>query len=141
MMTGKGYSMKYTALVGFALAIVPVFSSAQQKTGKWWMDEPIRFIQTNLREADSVVDPRRLVEQVAEYRANVFLCNMGGIAAQYPTKVDLHFPSKFLPEGKDLFGEVLKEAHARKIRVIGRFDLSKTDKRVYDAHPEWFFIR
>ena len=76
-----------------------------------------------------------------QYPANVFLCNMGGIVAQYPTDVEFHYPSKFLPPGRDLFGEVLKEAHARKIRVIGRFDLSKTEKPVYDAHPEWFFVR
>jgi hypothetical protein len=115
--------------------------AAAQQPAKWWMEEPIRFLQTNLREADSVVDPKRLVGQVAEYRANVFLCNMGGIAAQYPTDVELHIRSKFLPPGRDLFGDVLKEAHARKIRVIGRFDLSKTEKAVYDAHPEWFFVR
>ena len=28
-----------------------------------------------------------------------------------------------------------------KIRVIGRFDLSKTQRPVFDAHPEWFFRR
>src|SRR5262245_11512186 len=123
------------------LCMVTPPSAAEQHRSRWWMDEPIRFIQTNLRENDSAVDPKRLVEQVADFRANVFLCNMGGIVAQYPTTVPLHYPSKFLPPGRDLFGEVLKEAHARKIRVIGRFDLSKTEKPVYDAHPEWFFIK
>ncbi len=34
---------------------------------------------------------------------------------------------------------VIREAHARKIRVVGRYDLSKTPKAVFDAHPEWFF--
>ena len=38
-----------------------------------------------------------------------------------------------------MFGDVLREAHARKIRVVGRYDLSKTPKAVFDAHPEWFF--
>jgi hypothetical protein len=132
-----------TMLAGFAgLAIIlSTKPAAAQPSAQWWMDEPIRFLQTNLRELDSTVDPRRLVEQVAEYRANVFLCNMGGIVAQYPTEVEFHYPSKYLPPGRDLFGEVLKEAHARNIRVIGRFDLSKTEKSVYDAHPEWFFVR
>ena len=32
-----------------------------------------------------------------------------------------------------------KEAHAHKIRVIGRFDFSKVAKPIYDAHPDWFF--
>jgi hypothetical protein len=108
---------------------------------KWWLDEPIRFLQTNLSETDSTVDPKALVDGVAAFPANTFLINMGGIVAQYPTKVPLHYASAFLPPGRDLFGDVLREAHARRIRVIGRFDLSKTQKPVFDAHPEWFFKR
>jgi hypothetical protein len=107
----------------------------------WWITEPIRFLQTNLSETDSTVDPRRLVAAVAEFGANTFLVNMGGIVAQYPTTVPFHYPSAFLPPGRDLFGDVLREAHARGIRVVGRFDLSKTQKPVFDAHPEWFFRR
>ena len=78
---------------------------------------------------------------VHEAGANTFLVNMGGIVAQYPTRAPFHYPSTFLPPGRDLFGEALREAHARRMRVIGRFDLSKTQKAVYDAHPEWFFRR
>ena len=48
-------------------------------------------------------------------------------------------PVRNLPPGRDMFGDVLREAHARKIRVVGRFDFSKTPKAVFDAHPEWFF--
>ena len=113
--------------------------SAQKPPSRWWMDEPIRFLQTNLREADSTVDPKALVEQVASFPANTLLLNMGGIVAQYPTRVALHYPSRMLPPGRDLFGEVLRLAHARRMRIVGRFDLSKTRKAVYDAHPEWFF--
>jgi hypothetical protein len=108
---------------------------------RWWMEEPVRLLQTNLRETDSSLDAQRLVRQIAEFPANTLLLNMGGIVAQYPTRVEFHYPSPHLPPGGDLFGEVLKEAHARGIRVIGRFDLSKTQKAVFDAHPEWFFKR
>jgi hypothetical protein len=116
---------------------VIVGRSAEQS--RWWMDEPVRFLQTNLRETDSPVDPKALVQQVAEFPANTFLVNMGGIVAQYPTRVAFHYPSPYLPPGRDLFGEVLKEAHTRSMRVVGRFDMSKTQKPVYDAHPDWFF--
>src|SRR5688500_13352300 len=114
-------------------------SPANAADTRWWMTEPIRFLQTNLSETDSTVDPRQLVAAVADFGANTFLVNMGGIVAQYPTRVPFHYPSAFLPPGRDLFGEALKEAHARKIRVVGRFDLSKTQKPVFDAHPEWFY--
>jgi hypothetical protein len=115
--------------------------ASQPQPSRWWLDEPIRFVQTNLSETDSTLDPAALVKAVAEFPANTFLVNMGGIVAQFPTRVPFHYPSAFLPPGRDLFGEVLKDAHARRIRVIGRFDLSKTQKPVFDAHPEWFFKR
>jgi hypothetical protein len=105
------------------------------------MNEPVRFLQTNLSETDSTVDPRALVTAVADVGANTFLVNMGGIVAQYPTRVPFHYASTFLPPGRDLFGDVLRESHQRGVRVIGRFDLSKTQKPVFDAHPEWFFKR
>ncbi len=113
--------------------------AAQKPPSRWWMDEPVRFLQTNLREADSTTDPTTLVEQVASFPANTLLLNMGGIVAQYPTRVAFHYPSRMLAPGRDLFGEVLQLAHARRMRVVGRFDLSKTRKEVYDRHPEWFF--
>jgi hypothetical protein len=116
-------------------------SAARPKEDRWWKREPIRFLQTNLSETDSTVDPKALVAAVADFGANTFLMNMGGIVAQYPTRVPFHYPSAFLPPGRDLFGDVVREAHARKIRVVGRFDLSKTQRPVFDAHPEWFFVR
>ena len=114
---------------------------AQTAEERWWQRQPIRFLQTNLSETDSTVDPIALVAAVADFGANTFLMNMGGIVAQYPTRVPFHYPSAHLPAGRDLFGEVLREAHARQIRVIGRFDLSKTQRPVFEAHPEWFFRR
>ena len=124
-----------------AIAIAAGWGIVQAAQGRWWLDEPIRFLQTNLSETDSTVDPVALVAAVAEFRANTFLMNMGGIVAQYPTRVPFHYPSAYLPPGRDLFGEVLREAHAKGMRVVGRFDLSKTQKPVFDAHPEWFFKR
>jgi uncharacterized lipoprotein YddW (UPF0748 family) len=43
-----------------------------------------------------------------------------------------------MPKGQDTFGDVLRLAHARGLRVIGRFDFSKAHKDAYDADPEWF---
>ena len=127
-------------LAGTTLASVMVLAQPAADA-RWWMTEPIRFLQTNLSETDSTVDPHQLVSAVADVGANTFLVNMGGIVAQYPTRVAFHYPSTFLPAGRDLFGDVLRDAHARGMRVVGRFDLSKTQKPAYDAHPEWFFRR
>ena len=139
--------MLWRCAAGLLVAVVACMSAGAQGSGKpalaaqprWWIDEPVRFLQTNLSETDSTVDPQGLVAAVADFRANTFLVNMGGIVAQYPTRVPFHYPSAFLPAGRDLFGDIVREAHARGIRVVGRFDLSKTQKPVFDAHPEWFY--
>jgi hypothetical protein len=103
------------------------------------MTEPSRWVQTNLRQTDASLDAKRLVGQLADMRANVLLFGMGGIAAYYPTRVAFHYASPDLVPGRDMFGEVLSESHKRSIRLVGRFDFSKTRKEVFDAHPEWFF--
>ncbi len=126
------------ALIGL-FGLLGVVSATGQPQHPWWTHQPIRLIQTNLRETDSGLDPERLVRQLEEFRANVLLLNMGGIVAQYPTQVPFHYPSPYIPPGRDPFGEVLRLAHRRGIRVIGRFDFSRTLKPVFDAHPEWFF--
>jgi hypothetical protein len=125
------------------LTLIWCLAGAQSVTAQpgWWMEEPVRLLQTNLRETDSTLDARRLVTQVAEFPANTLLFNLGGIVAQYPTRVAFHYASPHLPPGRDLFGEVLKEAHERGLRVIGRFDLSKTQQPVFEARPAWFFKR
>jgi hypothetical protein len=105
----------------------------------WWTREPIRWVQSNLREVDAATDPAALVDEAVRLRANVLHLGMGGISAYYPTRVPFHYPSPFLPANRDFFGEALQRAHAKKVRVVGRFDFSKTRKEVYDAHPEWFF--
>lgn len=121
------------------LACALLLASAAIAQDGWWMKEPIRWVQTNLRQVDAGLDAKRLAEQLAEMRANVLLQGMGGIAAYYPTQTEFHYASPNLPVGRDMFGDVLRECHARKIRVVGRFDLSKTRKPVFDVHPEWFF--
>jgi hypothetical protein len=125
-------------LISLCLLIGRVFAQEGQEEG-WWMREPIRWVQTNLRQVDATLDAKRLAEQLADMRANVVLMGMGGIVSYYPTNVAYHYPSPDTPAGRDMFGDVVRECHARKIRVVGRYDLSKTRKDVFDAHPEWFF--
>lgn len=120
-------------------AALPAWGAAPEAPRGWWMTEPIRWVQTNLRQSDAGLDARRLAEQLAAMRANVLLQGMGGIAAYYPTEVPLHERSPQLPPGRDLFGDTVRECHARGIRVVGRFDLSKARRAAYEAHPEWFF--
>jgi hypothetical protein len=73
----------------------------------WWMREPIRLLQTNLRETDTSLDPAALAARLADFNANVLLFGMGGIVAHYPTEVPFHYSSPHSPVGRDTFGEML----------------------------------
>src|SRR3954464_5481386 len=97
-------------LIAACLIAVVLLPAAEEKG--WWMTQPIRWVQTNLREVDASMDTHHLVTQLAEMRANVVLMGMGGITAYYPTKVPFHYPSPYLPAGHDMFGEVIRDAHA-----------------------------
>ena len=52
------------------LALLAASASAQEG---WWTNEPIRWVQTNLRQTDAELDAARLVEQLADMGANVLL--------------------------------------------------------------------
>jgi hypothetical protein len=112
---------------------------AEAAPDAWWTTQPIRLVQTNLRETDSSLDAEALIRQVEAFPANTLLFSVGGIVAHYPTRVPNHYPSSFLPAGRDLVAEVLQAAHRRGIRVIGRFDFSRARRELLQAHPEWFF--
>ncbi len=103
------------------------------------MVEPIRWVHPNLRETDAALNPKQFIDDVVNFNANVLITAMAGITALYPSKVEYEYVSPYMPKGQDTFGEVLRQAHVRKIRVAGRCDFSKARKEVYDAHPGWFF--
>jgi len=129
--------MKRFAVCSVFLAVLSLPPASAQK--QWWMDEPVRLILALLPETGSTIDSDTFVQQLVDMNANAVLFPTGGIAAHYPTQVEFHYRSPFLPPGRDLFGEVLQKAHARKIRVMARFEWSMNQsKGVYDAHPDWF---
>ncbi len=98
-----------------AIALLFAFSGICHAQPGWWMREPIRWVQTNLRQSDAALDPERFAGQIADFDANVLLMSMGGIASFYPSKAPYHYVSPCIPKGHDTFGEVLRAAHARTI--------------------------
>ena len=83
-------------------------------------------------------DTKRLVQQLADMRANVAADRHGRDRRVLSDKVPFHYPSPYLPAGRDMFGDMLREAHARSIRVVGRYDFSKTPKAAYELTRSGF---
>lgn len=104
----------------------------------WWQ-KPLRVIQDNLQVKDTgKMDPEKIAQDISDMAGNTFVVNVGGIYAWYDSKVKYHHVNEYLPEGRDLLREIIDGCHKRDIRVIARFDFSKTDDYVFQEKPQWF---
>lgn len=127
------------------LAVCPELSHAQTAAidpgrydDTWWNRAPYRLIQTNLREVDATMDTDAYVQSMVDASATVVLLNVGGIVANYPTKLPYHFRNPFMKG--DLVGDLVKKLHDKGIKVIGRFDFSKLNETLAAKKPAWLYV-
>jgi hypothetical protein len=104
----------------------------------WWIENRLRMVQNNLRDIDAAMDIDYEIEKLKDFGANVLQTGCGGITSFYPSKLDCQYPSPYLKG--DFFGELVEKCHKNGIRVIARFDFSKTHEKFYPTHKdEWYF--
>ena len=104
----------------------------------WWMANNHRVIQNNLREIDVRMDITAHIKWLQSLQCNAFMVNCGGISAFYPTEVKYHYQNPFLRDGQDFIRDVVDACRRENIRVIARFDFSKTDISLYENNQEWY---
>lgn len=104
----------------------------------WWLEKPMRLIQTNLREIDADLDLDVYMRHVRDCAADVVLFNVGGIVCNYPTRLEFHWRNPHLED--DLVGKAVRRLHAEGLRVIGRFDFSKINEKLAAKKPEWLYV-
>jgi hypothetical protein len=104
----------------------------------WWNRAPVRLVQTNLREIDATMDVDAYVQSMVDASATVVLLNVGGIVANYPTKLPYQYRNPFMKG--DLVGDLVKKLHEKDIKVIGRFDFSKINESLAAKKPEWLYV-
>ena len=104
----------------------------------WWNRQPYRLVQTNLREVDATMDVNAYVQSMVDASASIVLINVGGIVANYPTKLPFEYKNPFMKG--DLVGELVKGLHSKGIKVIGRFDFSKINETLAAKKPEWLYV-
>ncbi len=124
----------------------PATDTAQHDTtrrlpeGSRWR-RPFQVLQTNLQPVDALMDADAAVAAALDYGADTWLLNAGGILSFYPTDLPFQTRSPMLadrPSG-DLLGDAVAAAHARGVKVIARFDMSKVSGEIASAHPEWLY--
>lgn len=105
-----------------------------------WYKSATRWTQLTLAEDDPVkYDPAFWVDVFKRTRSNATCLSAGGYIAYYPSKVPLHYVSKFLGDS-DPFGDLVNGARKLGMHVMARVDPHAIHQDAADAHPEWIAV-
>jgi Hypothetical glycosyl hydrolase 6/Beta-galactosidase trimerisation domain len=125
-----------TALAGAAVLGI----AAEAQTAAGWSDRPMRWAQLTLVEDDpGNYDPAFWLDYFRRTHSDAACLSAGGCVAYYPTKIPLHYRSKFLGT-RDCFGELAEGCRKLGMNVIARTDPHAVHQDVYDAHPDWIAV-
>ncbi|HZQ52452.1 MAG TPA: alpha-amylase family protein [Bryobacteraceae bacterium] len=105
-----------------------------------WYDRPMRWAQLAFVEDDpGNFDPKFWLDYFGRIHADAACLSAGGCVAFYPTKIPMHYRSKWLGN-LDPFGDMVKGCRALGMNVIARTDPHAVHQDIYDAHPDWIMV-
>lgn len=105
-----------------------------------WYKSATRWTQLTLAEDDPIkYDPAFWIDVFKRTRSNATCLSAGGYVAYYPSKVPLHYVSKFLGDS-DPFGDLVTGARQLGMHVMARVDPHAIHQDAADAHPEWIAV-
>src|SRR5690242_14248687 len=114
MSTRREFIQQSALTLGTA-AISHIASASQSVSGSWY-DRPMRWAQLTLVEDDpGKYDPAFWLDFFRRTHSDAACLSAGGCVAYYPTRIPLHYRSKFLGS-RDAFGELV--AGCRKLKMV-----------------------
>lgn len=117
-----------------------VVSAGTTETKEPWYGRPMRWAQVAFVEDDpGNFDPSFWFEYFQRIHADAACLSAGGCVAFYPTKIPLHYRSKWLGD-RDPFGDMVKGCRTMGMNVVARIDPHAAHQDVYDAHSDWIAV-
>lgn len=105
-----------------------------------WFDRPMRWAQLTLVENDpGQYDPKFWLDYFRRTHSDAACLSAGGCVAYYPTKIPLHYRSRWMRD-TDPFGDLVAGCRRMNMIVIARTDPHAAHQDVYDAHPDWIAV-
>lgn len=102
-----------------------------------WCERPMRWAQVAFTEDDpGNYDLNFWLDYFRRIHADAACLSAGGIVAFYPTRVPLHYRSRFLGD-RDAFGEFTEGCRKLGMNVIARTDPHACTEEVFAQHPDW----
>lgn len=115
-------------------------SQASKDSQGGWYDRPMRWAQVAFVEDDpGNYDLAFWLDYFRRLHVDAACLSAGGCVAFYPTKIPLHYRSKWLGD-LDPFGDFVKGCRSLGMNVIARTDPHAVHQDVYDAHPDWIMV-
>jgi hypothetical protein len=125
-------------LLFILLGVFAFPSHGQSSKSQHWYQEPLRILQTVLRQPDAAsYDVDSLVDYMKTVHANVLVINGGGIVDFFQNTLPMANVNPYMGK-RDLLADIVKGCHENEIKVITRVDFRGVHKERYDLHPDWF---
>lgn len=100
--------------------------------------QPMRWLQLAFVEDDpGRYDMNFWLDYIRRVRAQGVCLSAGGCVAFYPTRIPLHYRSRFMKDGDDPFGELVRECRRMGLVILARVDPHAAHDDVSQAHPDW----
>ncbi len=133
--------MNRREFLGGAAAAGSALAFAQSPDpGPGWFDRPMRWAQLTLVEDDpGKYDLAFWLDYFKRTHSDAACLSAGGCVAYYPTKIPLHYRSKWLGSA-DAFGDLVAGCRKLNMNVIARTDPHAVHQDVYDTHPDWIAV-
>jgi hypothetical protein len=132
--------MQRRTFLAATAATLAAHSAERPADAGTWFDRPMRWAQLTLVEDDpGKYDVSFWLDYFRRTHSDAACLSAGGCVAYYPTKVPLHYRSKWLGD-RDAFGELVAGCRELGMNVIARTDPHAAHQDVYDAHPDWIAV-
>ena len=116
----------------------PQFAQSAAK-GEWY-NRPMRWAQLTLVEDDpGNYDLNFWLDYFRRTHSDAACLSAGGCVAYYPTKVPLHYRSKFMGD-RDPLGDLITGCRTLGMNVVARTDPHAAHDDVHQAHPDWIAV-
>ncbi len=123
-----------------AIAPWAVRAQASSPSMPAWYDRPMRWAQVAFVEDDPGNYSQEFwLEYLGRLHVDAVCLSAGGCVAFYPTRIPLHYRSKWLGN-RDTFGDLVRGCRKLGMNVVGRTDPHGVHQDVYDAHPDWIMV-
>jgi hypothetical protein len=139
-MNSRREFLEHSAAALAAAAALPSTAAAAEQAPAGWYGKPMRWAQLTLVEDDpGKYNPQFWLDYFKRTHSDAACLSAGGCVAYYPTKVPLHYRSRYLGD-RDSFGELVAGCRNLGMNVIARTDPHAVHQDVYDAHPDWIAV-